>query len=316
MTIWNLGSINADHVYALPHLPGPGETLAARSLTTGLGGKGANMSVACARAGGKIEHIGAIGPEGAWMTDRLRAYGVGTAQVATLDSPSGHAIIAVEEGGENLILLFPGANRLIPPAHVEAALGRARPGDWFLTQNETNHQTEAARLAKARGLHVAYAAAPFDPAAVQAMLPHADFLILNEVEADQLRQATGTPLGSLGVADVIVTLGAEGCLWFHEGQGETSFPALPVTPVDTTGAGDAFTGYVLAAPRRGPPDARGHPARHPRRRPQGHPPRRGGRDPDAGGGGGVRDVKSWGHACPQTPATFSGPERGRTPSRS
>ena len=253
MTIWNLGSINADYVYALPHLPGPGETLAARSLTTGLGGKGANMSVACARAGGKTEHIGAIGPEGAWMADRLRASGVGTAQVATLDSASGHAIIAVEEGGENLIIIFPGTNRLIPPAHIEAALGQARPGDWFLTQNETNHQVEAAKLARSRGLHVAYAAAPYETAAVQAMLPHTDFLILNEVEADQLRDATGTPLGELGVADVIVTLGAEGCLWFHEGQGESSFPALRVTPVDTTGAGDTFTGYVLAALDEGRP---------------------------------------------------------------
>jgi ribokinase len=252
MTIWNLGSINADYVYALPHLPSPGETLAARSLTTGLGGKGANMSAACARAGGKIEHIGALGPEGAWMSDRLRAFGVGTAHIATLDSPSGHAIIAVEEGGENLILLFPGTNRHIPPAHIEAALTQARSGDWFLTQNETNHQTEAARLAKSRGLRVAYAAAPFDPAAVQAMLPHADFLILNEIEADQLRHATGTPLGELGVADVIVTLGAEGCLWFHDGR-EESFPALRVTPVDTTGAGDTFTGYVLAALDEGKP---------------------------------------------------------------
>jgi ribokinase len=252
MTIWNLGSINADHVYVLPHLPAPGETLAARSLTTGLGGKGANMSVACARAGGKIEHIGALGPEGAWMANRLAAYGVGTAHVATLDSPSGHAIIAVEDGGENLILLFPGTNRLIPPAHIEAVLASARPGDWFLTQNETNHQPEAARLARSRGLRVAYAAAPFEVAAIQAILPHADFLILNEVEADQLRDATGTPLGELGVTDVIVTLGAEGCLWFHDDR-ETGFPALPVTPVDTTGAGDTFTGYVLALLDEGRP---------------------------------------------------------------
>lgn len=252
MTIWNLGSINADYVYALPHLPGPGETLAARSLTTGLGGKGANMSVACARAGGKTEHIGAIGPEGAWMADRLRASGVGTTHVATLDSPSGHAIIAVEEGGENLILVFPGTNRQIPPAHIASALAQARPGDWFLTQNETNHQLEAAQLARAGGLRVAYAAAPFEVAAIQAILPHADFLILNEVEADQLRHATGTPLGELGVADVIVTLGAEGSLWFHDGR-EDSFPALPVTPVDTTGAGDTFTGYVLALLDEGRP---------------------------------------------------------------
>ena len=252
MAIWNLGSINGDHVYALPHMPSPGETLAARSLTTGLGGKGANMSVACARAGATVRHIGAVGPDGAWAVDRLRAYGVDTTHIATLDAPSGHAIIAVDDRGENMILLFPGANRLLPRAHVDAALALARPGDWFLTQNETNLQTEAASLARAQGLRVAYAAAPFEATSVEAMLPFLDLLILNEVEADQLVDTTGRTIATLGLKDVIVTLGAEGCLWFHEGR-ETSFPALRVTPVDTTGAGDAFTGYVLAALDEGAP---------------------------------------------------------------
>ena len=252
MAIWNLGSINGDHVYALPHMPSPGETLAARSLTTGLGGKGANMSVACARAGATVRHIGAVGPDGAWAVDRLRAYGVDTTHIATLDAPSGHAIIAVDDRGENMILLFPGANRLLPRAHVDSALALAQPGDWFLTQNETNLQTEAASLARAGGLRVAYAAAPFEATSVETMLSHLDLLILNEVEADQLVDTTGRTIATLGLMDVIVTLGAEGCLWFHEGR-ETSFPALRVTPVDTTGAGDAFTGYVLAALDDGAP---------------------------------------------------------------
>ena len=245
MTVWNLGSINADHVYALPHIPGPGETLAARSLTTGLGGKGANMSVACARAGGNIRHIGAVGPEGGWMTERLRSYGVDTGPIVTLDSPSGHAIIAVDDAAENMIIVYPGTNRQIPVAHIDTHLAGARGGDLVLTQNETNHQVEAARSARIRGLRVAYAAAPFEAGAVRAILPFADLLILNEVEADQLRTATGQGPGSLGVADVIVTLGSEGCLWLRNHE-EARFPSLRVTAVDTTGAGDTFTGYLLA----------------------------------------------------------------------
>jgi ribokinase len=254
MTIWNLGSINADHVYAVDHILAPGETLAATGLATGLGGKGANMSVACARAGARVGHIGAVGPEGGWAVGRLTEYGVDTRWIRSLDVPTGHAIIAVAGDGENSIILFPGANRALPMDAIRAALSEAQVGDWFLTQNETNLQSEAAALARQMGLRVAYAAAPFDATAVAAMLPVIDFLILNEVEAAQLEAATGTAPGALPVADVIVTLGAEGARWHDNRTGRvTDYPAVKVTPVDTTGAGDTFTGYVLAGLDRGMP---------------------------------------------------------------
>ncbi|SMX32377.1 ribokinase [Maliponia aquimaris] len=254
MAIFNLGSINADLFYRVPHLPAPGETLAATSFARGLGGKGANMSVAAARAAARCVHIGAVGQDGAWAVQRLMEYGVYTQHIVTSDTDTGNALIAIDDAGENNIILYPGANRDIPLEHVRTALDDAGAADIFLTQNETNLQREAAEIASAKGMRVAYAAAPFDAQAVQDVLPLLDLLFLNEVEARQLQEATGLPPEALPVRDVIVTLGAEGARWHNTDTGEVrAFPAVKVTPVDTTGAGDTFTGYVLAGLDRGLP---------------------------------------------------------------
>lgn len=254
MTIWNLGSINADMIYDVPHLPEPGETLSANRLDRFLGGKGANMSVAAARAGAQVAHIGAVGPDGRWARDRLTEYGVDTRHITEVDVPTGHAIIAVDAQGENNIILFPGSNHAITPDQLGQALSSASQGDLLVMQNETTLQVEAAKMARALGLTVCYAAAPFQAAAVQAVLPYLDFLILNEVEAEQLRAATGQSVTDLKIEHVIVTLGSKGARYFHRGE-VSDFPAHKVQAVDTTGAGDTFTGYVLAGMDHGMPMA-------------------------------------------------------------
>lgn len=248
MTIFNLGSINADVFYTLPRLVGPGETLAANSIYEGLGGKGANMSVAAAQAGADVRHIGAVGIDGGWAIDRLAGYGVETQHIQLSQEKTGHAIIMVDGAGENAIVLYPGANQTITERSISAALDTGSEGSALLLQNETNAQVFAAKEAKGRGMRVAYAAAPFDAKAVEAVLPYLDFLILNEIEAGQLEKAIELKPQQLPVSDVIVTLGAKGCRWYANSAGiETQFSAIPVDPVDTTGAGDTFTGYVLAA---------------------------------------------------------------------
>jgi ribokinase len=256
MTIYNLGSINIDMVHQVPHLPIPGETLVAKSFSQGLGGKGANMSVAAARAGARIRHIGAIGVDGHWAVTRLLEYGVDVEHITEVSEVTGHAIISVDESAENSIVLWPGANHRLEVDQIGAALAQADTGDTLLMQNETTGQLVAAKMAKDLGFKIAYAAAPFEANAVKALLPYIDLLFLNEVEAAQLEKEIGKPINGLSVENVIVTLGADGCRWFSNSTRlETSFNAVKVEPIDTTGAGDTFTGYVVAGLDRGMPMA-------------------------------------------------------------
>lgn len=254
MTIYNLGSINADHFYAVPHVPAPGETIAATGLSTGLGGKGANQSVAAAKAGSRVFHIGSVGPDGAWAKNRLTEYGVRADFVATVDVPTAHANITVGADGENAIVIYPGANAVQDLTRIRSALAAARAGDTLLLQNETNAQVETARLAREKGLHVVYSAAPFSVEAVQAVLPHISILVMNDVEAAQLSNALG-PTGA-AVPELLVTRGKDGAEWYSAQTQERQFqPAFPVSPVDTTGAGDTFTGVFAAMRDQGKPVA-------------------------------------------------------------
>ena len=247
MSIFCLGSINADYFYSVPHIPSPGETLAATGMSSGLGGKGANQSVAAARAGSTVHHIGAVGPGSDWILERLTSFGVGTEHIAILEEPTGHAIINVAADGENAIVILAGANGCQDLGRFQDAIVDAGRGDILLLQNETNLQVEAAKFATEIGLRVLYSAAPFDSQAAAAVLPYTDTLLLNETEAAQLEAALETTLHSLPVKNVIVTLGANGVRWIETETGNTvEIPGTPVKAVDTTGAGDTFAGYFAA----------------------------------------------------------------------
>ncbi len=247
MTVFNLGSINIDHVYRVRHLVQPGETLAADSHVAGLGGKGANQSVAAARAGARTVHIGAVGPGADRALDQMRRAGVDTGHVAMVEEPTGHAIIEVDEAGENAIILFPGANIRQEQGRIRRSLGIAVSGDTLLLQNETSEQVFAAAQGRERGMRVIYSAAPFCVAAVRGIAPYVSVLAVNAIELGQLEAAFGRELSELDVPHLVITCGAEGAEWRDRKTGNVvHVPAFPVAPVDTTAAGDCFAGYVAA----------------------------------------------------------------------
>lgn len=237
-----LGSLNVDLVTRVERHPRPGETLLGEGLEQLAGGKGANQAIAAARAGAQVAMVGCVGDDagGSAYVERLRAHGVEVSRVRVVaGEASGHALIAVDDGGENTIIVVPGANALFDHTEVDAVddLG---PGDVLLVQLEVPLPVvcSAVRRASHRGARVVvntapYAALPDDVVAL------ADPVVANEHEMLALAES-GVVASSL-----LVTFGANGASW----DGETA-PAHPVAPedvVDTTGAGDAFCGALAAA---------------------------------------------------------------------
>ena len=244
MTIYNLGSINIDHIYTLPHLVRAGETLAATEMQSALGGKGANQSIAIARAGGQVRHGGMINHgDVSWLKEMTDA-GVETSFIIHSDLPTGHAIVAVDaKTAENQIILSPSCNANIPDDLVARLLGNASSDDWALAQNETNKTADFLKVAKAKGMKICYSAAPFVADITASLLPLVDLLIVNEGEYQDLKSHLGH--GDFGLDHLIITKGGDGA--FYKGlDGEFEIAAHKVDAVDTTGAGDTYLGYVLA----------------------------------------------------------------------
>lgn len=252
MAVINFGSINIDHVYQVDHFVQPGETQASKSYQQLLGGKGANQSIALARAGSDVWHVGKINQADAGFKQTMIRENINCKYVNCTDTASGHAIIQVTPSGENAIVLFGGANQELSEKDILQALDGAKSSDWVLTQNETSAIDQVLLQAKEKGLKVAFNPAPMTESVKHLPLHCIDLLIVNEVEAEEisghhnLEQVEAYFRKDWPQTEVLITLGKAGVRMLKK-EKTIDVPAFEVTAVDTTAAGDTFIGYFLSA---------------------------------------------------------------------
>ena len=251
MKIVNLGSLNVDHVYRVDSMIVGGETKACRSLSDGAGGKGLNQSVAAARAGAEVYHAGFVGSGSELLTEALDRGGVKRDLLERRDMPNGHAIIQVDDAGQNCIIIYGGTNRCLTEAYIDRVLDTLGPEDMLLLQNETNLVDYAITAAHGRGIPVAMNAAPMDEGVRDYPLQKLRWLVVNEIEGAALAGGGSfdETMANLKAAypqvGIVLTLGSAGVM-FHDGGRDIRMDCAKVPRVvDTTAAGDTFLGYFL-----------------------------------------------------------------------
>ncbi len=258
MKVLNFGSLNLDYVYSVDHMVTPGETLASCGMTTFCGGKGLNQSIALAKAGVPVYHAGMIGEEGGVLLDACREGGVKTDFIKSIPGKSGHTIIQVDKNGQNCILLFGGANRSITKEYVDEVLSHFVKGDILLLQNEVNLLDYIIDRAYEAGMMIILNPSPYDSALDACDFSKISMFLLNEVEGSQVtgEKETDAILEKLKEiypeAKVVLTLGGDGSVYQYKEE-QYRQGIYPVKAVDTTAAGDTFTGYFISSVLEGLP---------------------------------------------------------------
>ncbi|MEG1641029.1 MAG: ribokinase [Ruthenibacterium sp.] len=256
MKILCIGSVNQDMVYKVHHFAVGGETITAQERNVYWGGKGLNQAVAAARACDAVYLAGCINRNEVDFYQFAQENKLHTDYLKVTDAPTGQAIICVDEKGQNSIVVYGGSNRTLTREYIEDTLTHFEKGDILLMQNETNALSDMLQLAHAKGMRLVMNPSPFDVSLLELPLDLVDVFLINEIEgfqmtgetqADAIMQALQKKFPQ---AEIVLTLGKDGVVYatrekvLHHG-------IYPVKVVDTTAAGDTFTGYFLSGLTRG-----------------------------------------------------------------
>lgn len=258
MKIVNFGSLNIDYTFHVEEIVRPGQTVDSTGEQRSPGGKGLNQSLAVARAGSEVYHAGLIGEDGAFLKELLEKDGVDCRFVRQVEEGTGKAFIQVDACGQNCIVLSGGANRKNTRAFCDQVLDFFAAGDILLLQNEINEIRYLMERADEKGMTIVLNPSPMNEEVTACDLSRVDFFIMNE---DEGRMITGREDSEEILAEmerrypqarVVLTLGEKGSVYAHRGE-RLHQGIYPVEAVDTTGAGDTFTGYLLAHMVKGDP---------------------------------------------------------------
>ncbi|MBE6596844.1 MAG: ribokinase [Ruminococcaceae bacterium] len=252
MKFLNFGSLNIDYVYSVDHFVRAGETIASSEMNLFCGGKGLNQSMAFAKAGAEVYHAGRIGKEGGMLKAALDEAGVNTSLVRVSENVAcGHAIIQVTPSGENSIMLYGGANRTIDKIFVDEVLSKFSAGDVIVLQNEISSLSHIISVAKKKGLITVLNPSPFNNVIGELDLSLIDYLIINETEGKELtrleapRDIIGALRNAYPETALVLTLGKDGAIYSYKNE-YAEHPIFKVRAVDTTAAGDTFTGFFFS----------------------------------------------------------------------
>lgn len=258
MKICCFGSLNIDYIYHVKHFVRTGETISSTECTASCGGKGLNQSVALARSGAEVYHAGNVGiSEGKVLIEMLEKNGVHVEHVVRKDDMNGHAIIQVDERGENCIVLYGGTNKTVTQAQIERTIAEFDEGDYIVLQNEINMLPQIIQAAHERKMSIILNPSPVEGIRENIPLQMIDYLFVNKGEAMELSGKSTSDESCRFLHEkfgmtVVCTLGAEGAM-IYNGK-FTRCNGRKTNVVDTTGAGDTFLGYYVGLMSKGKSD--------------------------------------------------------------